>query len=187
MNEREALYIGKEKFKGEQYDEALAILTPLVAEGCPEALFYVGLMYHEGLGPRENEAEALRLYRAAATAGFAEAQFKLSTAYGYHSGGPSQEEAFRWLSLAAEQGHLEAQYLLAASLATGEGVEKSQEDALKWYERAAAAGHAEAQYNAALMHLLGEGTNKDEARALTLLKQSADQGFEDAKKFLDQM
>ena len=53
-------------------------------------------------------------------------------------------EAFKYYRLAAEQGHIEAQYNLAWIYDENES---NTEESIKWYRSAAEQGHAKAQYN----------------------------------------
>jgi TPR repeat protein len=60
----------------------------------------------EQASKRGNEAESLTLYRKAANAGNAEAQFRLGEIYAAGRGVPqSNVQAYIWLSLAANAGH----------------------------------------------------------------------------------
>ena len=72
-------------------------------------------MYRAGKGVEQDNAEALRWYRAAAEQGYAAAQYNLG--YMYRSGkGVTRDlaAAERWYTLAAEQGYGDAAAELAA-------------------------------------------------------------------------
>lgn len=88
--------------------------------------------------------------------------------------------SWRKLERAAVRGNAEAQYHLAAYLATGDGVELDQAKAAYWYGRAAKRKHREAMYNLGFMYLLGEGVAKDTKRALKLIEEAAELGSADA-------
>jgi TPR repeat protein len=65
--------------------------------------------------------------------------------------------------MAAEQGHVKAQYLMGVSAECGHGVVQSDEDAARWYRRAADQGCAAAQFAAAQFSLgaiLSEGRDE---------------------------
>ncbi|MBI2319358.1 MAG: SEL1-like repeat protein, partial [Betaproteobacteria bacterium] len=53
--------------------------------------------------------------------------------------------AYRALREVAEQGHAQAQAVLAGMYLAGEGVAADDAEALRWYQRAADQGNAEAQ------------------------------------------
>ena len=82
----------------------------------------------------------------------------------------------KWVRRAANQGHLGAQYFLAAELATGERVKRNSPEAVKWYRTAAKSGHHEAQYNLALMLWNGEGVRKGTKAAHHWLEAAAKGG-----------
>ena len=54
-------------------------------------------------------------------------------------------EGAKWLRLAAEQGHDEAQFYLAELYACGEGVPEDRDEALKWYRKSAEQGNPDAE------------------------------------------
>ena len=60
--------------------------------------------------------------------------------------------AVRWLSLAADQGEVDAQVTLGVMYANGEGVPEDDAEAVRWYRLAADQGLADAQYNLGLRH-----------------------------------
>ena len=53
--------------------------------------------------------------------------------------------AVYWYLEAAEQGHVEAQFRLAASYDRGQGVAQNKAEAVRWYRKAAAEGHSNAK------------------------------------------
>ena len=98
-----------------------------------------------------------------------------------------KSRSFRALEKAAREGLPEAQYRLAACLATGEECEKDTMAAADWYAKAAAQRHPEALYNLGLMHLLGEIGKKAPRKGFALIKQGAKFGSWDAHWFLGQV
>lgn len=95
--------------------------------------------------------------------------------------------SFRALANAARDGSPEAQYQLAAHLATGDGCEKDVLAAADCYAKAAAQRHPEAFYNLGLMYLLGEVGRKAPRKGFALIRQGADLGSWDAHWFLWQV
>ena len=61
------------------------------------------------------------------------------------------------IRLAAEQGHIGAQFNLGVMYDTGEGVAQDAAEAVRWFRRAAEQRHARAQYNLGVMDRTGEG------------------------------
>ena len=65
----------------------------------------LGVMYAEGTGVGQNNAEAAKWFRLAAEQGNGMSQFYLGLRYARGIGVPqSEEEARKWLQLAAKQG-----------------------------------------------------------------------------------
>ena len=84
---------------------------------------YLGVMYANGEGVPEDDAEAVRWYRMAAEQGHAGAQYALGFMYATGRGVLKDDaEAVRWYRMAAEQGHAGAQYNLGLMYANGRGV-----------------------------------------------------------------
>jgi TPR repeat protein len=68
-------------------------------------------MYEDGVGVKEDWAEAVRWYRKSAEQGYAEGQFSLGRAYQFGMAVPqSRQEAIRWFDKAGDQGHDQANY-----------------------------------------------------------------------------
>ena len=78
------------------------------------------MLYDEGRGVPENDAEAARLYRLAAEQDYTSAQYNLGVMYSRGIGVPENgAEAVRWYRKAADKGVARAQYNLALRYATG--------------------------------------------------------------------
>lgn len=69
--------------------------------------------------------------------------------------------AFKEYLLSAEEGHLQAQFLIAQMYQYGSGVDKDLREASKWYALAADRGFDKAQNNLATMYLSGRGIIQD--------------------------
>lgn len=118
---------------------------------------------------------------AAAKKGKAQAQFDLAQELRYGEGvDPKTRDAaaaIRWLKLAADQGHLEAQKNLGSSYSLGIGVAKGAAEAVRWYRKAADQGNAEARFHLALACQCGQGVKVDDAEALRWHRMAAEQGY----------
>jgi TPR repeat protein len=66
------------------------------------------------------------------------------------------------------------------------GERQDDQEAFKWFSKAAELGHAQSQYIVGLMYYFGEGIPKDESKGVQLIKQSAQNGFEEARKVIDE-
>lgn len=90
---------------------------------------------------RGDVREAIAKLRPAADAGHAKAQVLLGAIL---DAAEQDEEAVKYLRLAAAQGEPEGMYLLASMIGTGEGTPKDPRAAREWMEKSARAGKREA-------------------------------------------
>jgi TPR repeat protein len=126
--------------------------------------------------------ESYRLYKAAAKAGYAEAQFRLGVML--VSGTeiePDLKKGHFWAKKAADQGHVDAMYQMGLMTALGKGCDKDDAESLNWFESAAKTGHMHAQLEAARMYLHGIGCSPDRAKAISGFGHAAEAGSEAAK------
>ena len=123
------------------FQTALKEWKPLADQGLAGAQYNLGVMYANGEGVVEDDAEAVRWYRLAADQGLADAQHNLGWMYGNGRGVVEDDaEAVRWLRLAADQGLADAQYNLGVMYANGEGVLQDNVTAHMWFNIAGANG-----------------------------------------------
>ncbi len=97
------------------------------------------------------------------------------------------QEAFKWFSMAAEQGHSRAQYHLGEMYYFGSGVEEDDQEALKWFSMAAEQGHSGAQYHLGGMYDFGYGVEEDNQEAFKWFSMAAEQGNSEAQHYLGEM
>jgi TPR repeat protein len=102
--------------------------------------------------------------------------------------GTSQDynNAFEYISKAANQGHRDAEVLLAEMFAKGQGVSQNSAMAFYWYKQAAELGDATAMYKYGVMFFEGEGTPVDQSSSYVWLQDAAKAGNKDAEKFLNE-
>ena len=109
-------------------------------EGHVEASFEAALILAAGAdGVDVDEAEALRRMRIAAETGYApaEGQLGLMLIQGFGGGDADEAEAASWIRQGAEGGDPESQFLFAALVGRGVGVESDYEEAYFWVLHAA--------------------------------------------------
>lgn len=87
----------------------------------------------------------------------------------------------RLLAVLAENGHVQAQYLLATQYDAGLGVAKNENVSFHWYKKAASAGIDIAQHNVAVAYAQGNGVKADIAKAITWWKRAANAGNTDSQ------
>ena len=95
---------------------------------------------------RKNYAEAMRLYRQAASMGNATAEANIGFLYAKGYGVPQDyAQSVHWYLMAAEKGQRDAQHNLALKYWNGQGVTKDPTQAHYWMQKSAAAGDPDAQ------------------------------------------
>ena len=88
------------------FQTALKEWKPLADQGHAGAQLNLGVMYYNGYGVPEDDAEAAGWFRLAADQGLADAQNNLGVMYASGEGVVEDDaEAVRWYRLAADQGH----------------------------------------------------------------------------------
>ena len=120
-----------------------------------------------------------------AAGGNAMAQAELGAWYYFRK--KDYPEAFKWMFLAAQQGHVQAEFNVGVMYQTGRGVERDTSEALKWYRKAAAEGLAEAQNNMGIIYYHGWGVPRDNVEASKWYRMAAEQGDRMAQNNLGMM
>ena len=85
--------------------------------------------------------------------------------------------AAKWFTLAAAQGHADAQFQLGFMYKEGRGLPQDKEAAVKWYTRAADQLHDGAQLNLGVMYARGEGVPQNDVYAHMWSNIAASQGY----------
>ena len=122
--------------------------------------------------------------------GDAQAQYEVGLFYyeGYESNGnnflKNFTKAAKWLKLAANNGHADAQNLLGHMYLKGEGVSRDLIVAVKCFRMAAELGHAEAQCALGECFWAGKGTQINYAEAYEWFLKAANQGFAKAQRMV---
>lgn len=182
-------------------DAALRWNTSAAEQGYALAQLNLGIMYENVRAGSGGVGLAQRWYRLAAEQGNAEAQFRvgsfsktLAEIAGTTNRIPGSERiepdkeyatALRWYRLAAEQGHIEAQYNLAMMYAEARGIPQNNTEAVNWFRLAARQGYADAQYRLGLAYDSGQGIPENNVRSYVWLSVSAAQGNEYAREIRD--
>lgn len=106
-------------------------------------------------GTPQDVPHAEEWFLKSAEQGNARAAYNLGGLYRRGGGGieASEKRSAGWYCLAAQWGHMHAQYLYAACVFTGRGVERDAGAALEWFKLAGSSGHTGAQLRAGLMCL----------------------------------
>lgn len=118
--------------------------------------------------------------------GVKEAQFELACCY-YHGLGVKRndEKAIHFLSLAADQGHSQSQYLLALAYLEGQGgLEKNEGKAVHYFRLAAEQGIVDSQYSLYMRYEYGQGVPQNSDMAMKYLRMAAEKGYAPAERKL---
>lgn len=123
------------------------------------AIYQLGLMYHDGTGTDQSYGEAFKCILQAADRDHIEAMFTVGFLYLKGRGTtPSEALAFKWYRKAAVRNHSKAMCEIALFYDLGKGeVKQSDEDARIWYTKAADLGHALAAFCLAEKYETGIG------------------------------
>jgi hypothetical protein len=134
---------------------AFALAAAGAPLGCAHSKGALGLYYIRGYGVAADHARGLALGRESAAAGSCFGQYVVGACYKFGCGGVAQDyaEAVRLYSLAAAQGHADAQNNLGNMFEKGQVVAKDRAEAIRLYRLAAAQGFANAT---AALKRLGE-------------------------------
>ena len=176
-----------------EFDKSMEKAT----QGEAWAQFNLGIMYANGRGVPENDAEAVKWYRKAAdgvsyrrlssrisrsSQGYVKAQYNLGFMYANGRGVPENDaEAVKWYRKAADQGYAKAQYNLGLMYDNGRGVSKNDAEAVKWYKKAAEQGYADAQSDLGFMYVYGDGVPESHIKAYVWWSMAKANGSEKAK------
>jgi TPR repeat protein len=177
---------GVAAYLANDYQTAFKEFLPLAEGGDESAQYNIGLMYDNGEGVIQNDAEALKWYRLAADQGNAGAQINLGVMYDQGEGATQNHvEAVKWYRLAADQGNSEAQYNLGNIYRTGDGVIQNDVEAVKWYRLASDQGNAGAQNNLGGMYETGKGAIQSNVLAHMWYNIASANGEENSAKRRD--
>ena len=153
-----------------------------------KASYNIGWMYGTGKGVAKDESKWLKYTKESAILGFVTAQSVLVKAYyyGWYDLAENDDEAFKWLSKAANATPdvparakviAEAQYLVGDCYKYGQGTEENEEVAYQWYKKASDGGYNDAHAMIACAYEDGMyGMPEDKEKAFKLYEKGAKGG-----------
>ncbi|OIQ86664.1 Sel1 repeat protein [mine drainage metagenome] len=155
--------------------ERMRRLREASAQGCADAQFEIGCLFHAGEFVARDDAEAACWWGLAALGGHARAQCELGCLHVLGRGVARNLEVARlWLESAAAQSDTLAQYELGMlELEPGGG---GTESAARWFARAGAQDHPCAQYRLGLAYRDGAGVVRDDECAMYWLDAASTRG-----------
>lgn len=145
------------------YAQAFKTLDQLARDANPLAQQALGVMYENGQGVRQDNAQALYWYRKAALQNNASAQYLLSLMIERGMGTEkNQNEALLWMHRSAENGNAIAQYKIGLlEMQTKKSNAADFKKAAYWFGLAAAQGDPQAQYQLGLLLIDGRAGIRD--------------------------
>ncbi|TXH68299.1 MAG: sel1 repeat family protein [Thiothrix sp.] len=176
------LELGLAAYQAGNYALAFKKLQPLAEQGNSSAQTTLGILYLQGQGVTQSNAEALKWLQLAVKQGNALAQANLGNMYLEGRGvEPSAQQALSLFQQAAAQGSALGQYNLGVLNYQGSSnLAQSYTEAAKWFHLAAEQGLALAQYNLGVMYEAGEGVEQSITEAKTWYERAAKQGQAEA-------
>lgn len=171
-------------FQQEKYVESAKILLPLAEAGDARAQFYMGVMYHDGVGVPRDFQKSVEMYKKAASQGHVRSMYFLAVAYRACLGTRcDREKALKWFQSAAERGDRDAILELGDAYRSGfDGVKRDYGKALEQYELARKKGHKCADQRIGEMYIGVDPLSKDYPlrrdykKALSKVRSSAMKG-----------
>lgn len=142
------------------HEEIFEELTAIARTGDAEAQYHLGMMYHIGIGTKQNYQKAYELFDASAKAGHPLSAYKIGCYYAGQGGGliaPDETLALKHKLIAAKAGYSFAQHDVAGIFLN----QQKNEIAIDWLNRAANQGFADSLAALASFHADGIVTDKD--------------------------
>jgi TPR repeat protein len=162
-----ALYLMEGRVLPKDEKRAAELMKAAADAGNRLAAFNYAQMLVEKDDSTEGMEKAYDYYEKAADAGLADAQYAMSQAFANGIGGKvkNDEEARRWLLLAAHQNYDTAELELGTWLVEGRGGPADLEGGFRWLKQAAEGGNVAAENRLAKLYLNGIGTKADKVEA----------------------
>ncbi|QJD90421.1 TonB family protein [Duganella dendranthematis] len=146
------------------------------------ALYKLARIFRDGAGVPFNNDSYLKLLRASAQVGYAEAEFEMAANYYYGQIlAKDLEQAIAWYELAAKHGNALAQVRLGDFYESGNAViGQDLSQAAFWYSKAAEQGDHDAELALGRLYDNGKGVAHDAARSAVWYRKSAESGNAEA-------
>ena len=179
---------GIKAYDNDDYETAFIALSSTKNENNLQAIFYLGVMYYQGLGNDGDQSLGESLIISSANKGHTEA--KIYLAHEYSNGSTSaisRDTALRYLKEASEEGHFYAMYQMGWMFYHGENVDKNLEKAYELFRKSAYSGSVESFYPLALMNYEGTGTSQNYKEAYMWASMAWELYDRDAKSIKDEL
>jgi|SRR5579862_1235229 len=182
------LYLRGQEFIRKDSEKARMWLEKAAEQGNARATFFLGTMYHAGLGVKKDTKKALELFQKAADAGDSWGEERL--AMSYDDGQELKKDRARALKLylqSAEQGNRLACFNLGVGYQTGKFGKKDFIEAAKWFKNGTQQDEPFCLYGLGALNYAGVlGTTNYRVAAIFFLR-AAGQGVGLAQEALARM
>lgn len=174
---------GISAFKSGHYNHARTWLSTQAAADDPQAWYYLGRMYQDGLGGFVVDLKrAEKLYHQSAEQGVLEAMLALADLYSRGGGvKPNLSVSKAWHEKAARAGSIEGMFLTAQDMTGKNSLPADYNYARVWFEQAASAGHGEAMRALGDLYRNGQGVDVNMIQALMWYRLAIKAGNTEAK------
>ena len=170
-------------FDKAEYETAYPEMMALAGEGNPEAAYYMGKMFLEGLGVEPDVQKAIKYFEQADKGYYSEASVQLGKmAMDGEGMAQNKELGIQYLKKAAYAGNGNAMYELGNLYEKGDSVEKNYTYAFGFFYMGALKGEKRSQVKAARYYLNGRGIPQDFAAAVKWYVRAANQGYVPAQQ-----
>lgn len=183
---------GLDNYYAAQYKSAFEYFDFACGYGIPDAFYYKGELYFNGLGTPKSYKLGIEATRYAYESGFKMAAWRLGDCYAKGHGVNTDKtqadkyflECIEPMRVLAEAGDPEAQGNLGAMYSAGTGVNQNRELAVEWYQKAADQGYVFIQHNLALCYYYGNGVEENNDEALKYFNIAALAGHPPSQQML---
>jgi TPR repeat protein len=189
----EALCLIFKLYCDEDNKKAVEWWCEIEKQGYAKSLFEVWVASKQ-VGIELDRHKAAKCLYNAAEQGYAEAQYEFALEYSPFNflnsdkkDNLTEEEYYKWIHKAAEQGLFEAQERLFRDYCHENDVDLDGEEAFKWLCEKAEQGHAEAQYQLGSRYQEGYGVEVNEEEAIKRFHKAAKQGHSTARYDLEEL
>ena len=165
-------------FDKAEYETAYPEMMALAGEGNAEAAYYMGKMYHEGLGVNADIGKAIQYFEQADKGYYSPATVQLGKMAMEGEGmAQNKELGIQYFKKAAYAGNGDAMYELGNLYEKGDAVEKNYTYAFGFFYMGALKGEKRSQLKTARYYLNGRGIPQDFQAAVKWYVRAANQGF----------
>ena len=155
----------------QDYKAAMKEFEAEAAKDNSEAMYYIGEIFHRGLGMNPQRLTGIHWWEKAAYLGNERAMLALSEVFNKGLGVKAEpRQAYVWDLTAARQGNPLAQYNVGTYWLYGTSVPKDLTEAAKWFRRSALQGNPAALDALARQLNMGDGVERDVFAAYVLFE-----------------